>query len=125
MTARKPTLLRIAAVGLVVNCSLPAFAHSFPEHESPAAGQTLTSSPPEVTIKYDAPIEKVFATLEVLDSSGRNEALGALIYGPEGDTLSVKLPPLKPGTYTVKWAVVCVDTHRTEGSYTFTISGNG
>ena len=29
---------------------------------------------------------------------------------------------LKPGTYTVSWHVLSVDTHRTEGSYRFTVS---
>ena len=33
--------------------------------------------------------------------------------------MSVKVPALKPGDYTVKWAVVGIDTHHTEGSYTF------
>jgi methionine-rich copper-binding protein CopC len=29
---------------------------------------------------------------------------------------------LKPGSYTVTWHVLSVDTHRTEGSYSFTVS---
>src|SRR5579875_3414774 len=89
-----------------------ARAHSFPQEQSPAAGQTVTASPPQVTIKFDAPIEKLFAQLQVLDSAGRNQALGPPIYGADGTTLSIKLVPLKPGDYTVKWAVVGADTHR-------------
>jgi copper resistance protein C len=61
----------------------------------------------------------------VLDSEGKNQALGPPIYGSDGATMSVKVAPLKPGDYTVKWAVLCVDTHRTFGSYTFTISKGG
>jgi len=43
----------------------------------------------------------------------------------DGRQLSVKVWGLKPGNYTVKWAVVCIDTHHTEGSYTFTVAGAG
>jgi len=31
------------------------------------------------------------------------------------------LPPLPAGTYRVKWHVVSVDTHRTQGDFKFTV----
>jgi len=31
------------------------------------------------------------------------------------------LPQLKPGRYRVRWHVVSVDTHRTEGSFEFSV----
>ncbi len=99
-----------------------ALAHSFPQEQTPAAGQTVTTPPREITIKFDAPIEKLFARLEVLDQNGSSKALGEPIYGSDGSTLSIKVAPLKPGDYTVKWTVVGADTHRTQGSYTFTVA---
>jgi copper resistance protein C len=125
MKTRKPSLLIGLILGSLMSAAPVVWAHSFPEQEIPAAGQTLTSPPSEVTIKYDAPIEKLFAKLEVLDANGKNQAAGDLIYGNDGTTLSIKVAPLKPGDYTVKWAVVCVDTHRTQGSYTFTVAPAG
>lgn len=98
-------------------------AHSFPESEAPSAGQTLNEPPSEVTIKYDAPIEKLFAQLTVVDSSGQNLAQGAPTVSDDGYILTVKLPRLKPGNYLVKWRVVCIDTHHTEGSYSFSVVG--
>jgi len=124
MKAEKLSLVGLS-LGLLMSAALAASAHSFPERESPAAGQTLTSPPTEVTIKYDAPIEKLFAKLEVLDADGKSQVVGEPVYGSDGTTLSIKLAPLKPGGYTVKWAVVCVDTHRTQGSYTFTVGSGG
>jgi methionine-rich copper-binding protein CopC len=99
-------------------------AHSFPESETPAAGQTLTEPPSEVKIKYDAPIEKLFAQLAVIDSSGQNLAQGAPAVSDDGYILTVKLPRLKPGNYLVKWRVVGIDTHHTEGSYSFSVGGS-
>ena len=72
-------------------------------------------------IDFDAPIEKLFAKLEVKGADGKNEA-GAPQVSDDGHQLSVKGRALKPGDYTVKWAVVCIDTHHTEGSYTFSVA---
>jgi copper resistance protein C len=119
-------LLIPGAVALwLAGMALPVFAHSFPQLESPAAGQTLSAPPSEVEIKFDAPIEKVFAKLEVLDASGNNLAVGQPAFGSDGATLSVKVAPLKAGDYTVKWAVVGADTHRTQGAYAFTVGKGG
>jgi copper resistance protein C len=76
-------------------------------------------------IKFDAPIEKLFAKLEVMGADGTNEAAGPPQVSDDGIRLSVKVPPLKPGDYTVKWAVVCIDTHHTNGSYIFTVENGG
>jgi hypothetical protein len=47
-----------------------------PQKETPSAGQTLSSAPSEVSIKYDVPIEHLFANLQVLDAAGNNMAVG-------------------------------------------------
>jgi copper resistance protein C len=123
---KKSRICMSAAAILTIALSIPtlALAHSFPETESPSAGQTLASPPPDVTIKFDAPIEKLFAKLEVVGPDGSNQALGGPHVSDDATQLSVKVPALKPGEYTVRWAVVGIDTHHTEGSYTFTV-GNG
>src|SRR5512146_946298 len=100
----------------------PVAAHSFPEQETPSAGQRLSAPPSEVTITFDAPIEKVFAKLEVIGADGKPESVGQPQVDPSARTLSVKLTALTPGEYTVKWGVVCIDSHHTEGSYIFTVA---
>src|SRR5216683_5433996 len=103
----------ISAVGLAIAMSIAcvASAHSFPESEVPSAGQKVASAPSEVTINFDAPIEKLFAKLEVTDADGKNEAVGTPQISEDARVISVKVNPLKPGDYTVKWAVVGIDTH--------------
>jgi methionine-rich copper-binding protein CopC len=116
-------ILTIAALcAAIMLAPRAARAHAFPEHENPAAGATVTSPPARVTIKFDAPIEKLFANLKVLDSSGRNLASKPVVDTAK-QSLSAAVPPLKPGDYKVAWSVVCVDSHRTEGSYQFTVAG--
>ena len=109
----------------IVTDALIASAHSFPQEETPSAGQRLSAPPSEVMIKFDAPIEKVFAKLEVLGADGKPQTLSPPKIDPEALTLSVKVDALKPGDYTVKWGVVCIDSHHTEGSYVFTVVGGG
>jgi copper resistance protein C len=125
MTVREKWLLAPALLAIVLSNPVTASAHSFPKEESPAAGQKLATAPSEVTIKFSAPIEKLFARLEVTGADGQNLAVGAPQVSDDGVRLSVKLAALKPGDYTVKWAVVCIDTHHTEGSYTFSVASGG
>jgi methionine-rich copper-binding protein CopC len=118
MIARK---VSVAASIIFVAVRGAAYAHSFPASESPAAGQTIIGTLPQVAITYDAPIEKLFASLEVDNAAGANQASGPAQVGADGVTLSVPVNKLAPGDYTVKWRVVCVDTHHTEGSYSFSV----
>lgn len=126
MRMRKLLVFGAASLlGVIAAGALAAEAHSFPESERPSAGELLNGPPPQVIINYDAPIERLFAKLEVLGADGKNEAAGSPEVGSDGLTLSVKLSALKPGDYTVKWSVVCIDSHRTQGSYIFTVTGAG
>jgi methionine-rich copper-binding protein CopC len=123
MRTSKTLVLAASLFALMAGGLVNASAHSFPEAQSPAAGETLEAPPGQITIKYDAPIEKLFASLQVLDAAGKDETVGAPEISSDQSTLSVKVNSLKPGDYTVKWRVVCVDTHHTQGSYTFTVTG--
>lgn len=124
---KKLNIWLYAAVLLTIVLSNPivALAHSFPEKETPSAGQKVASPPSEIVIGFDAPIEKLFAKLEVAGANGTNEAVGAPQVSDDGRQLSIKVGALKPGDYTVKWAVVCIDTHHTNGSYIFTVANGG
>ena len=125
MTRMKIGIYAIAALAIVIASAIIVSAHSFPETEIPSAGQTVSTAPAEVTINFDAPIEKLFAKLEVTGADGTNQAVGAPQISDDARRMSVKVNSLKPGDYTVKWAVVCIDTHHTEGSYTFTVASGG
>ena len=125
MKTASKCLSAAALLAIVLSSPIMATAHSFPEKESPSAGQNVTSPPSEVVIDFDAPIEKLFAKLEVEGADGSNLAVGTPQVADNGTRLSVKVPALKPGDYTVKWAVVCIDTHHTQGSYTFTVANSG
>ena len=116
--------LAITLLILVSSGASPLLAHSFPEQETPAAGQSVANAPSEVVLKFDAPIEKLFAKLDVLNIGGQKVSEGVPAISDDGYRLSVKLGKLAPGKYTVHWEVVCVDSHHTNGSYQFTVAGS-
>jgi methionine-rich copper-binding protein CopC len=103
--------------------SRPVRAHAFPAAEEPLVGSTITTIPKQISIKFDAPIESLFAQLKVVDSDGNREDSAPPSVEADQRTLSVPVNPLTPGDYTVKWSVVAQDGHRTEGSYSFTLAG--
>ncbi|HLI80127.1 MAG TPA: copper resistance CopC family protein [Candidatus Binataceae bacterium] len=121
----KPVRSFVLALVVMLSTTPVARAHSFPQEQHPSAGETLSTAPQEIRIKFDAPIEKLFAKLQVVDSSGKDYAVGTPQISSDGIELTEKVEALKPGEYTVRWAVVCIDTHHTEGSYSFTIKGGG
>jgi copper resistance protein C len=96
-----------------------ARAHAFLEHADPRVGSTV-SAPKAVTLQFTEPVEVAFSHVEVLGPGGGPVQTGAAEH-PEPDKLSVALPALAPGEYTVHWSVVSVDTHPTEGRFTFSV----
>ena|SRR5690349_2842028 len=126
MTIRRSLGLLIVAA--IVACASPriASAHAFPSSEKPRAGSTLRSCPSEVSISFEAPVESLFAKIQVIDEDGRIASEGEPRVSPDHRNLSIPLKQhLPPGDYTVKWSIVAEDGHRTEGSFSFTVADPG
>jgi copper resistance protein C len=101
-----------------------AQAHAFLQHSSPAVGSTVATVPATVTIWYTEDLEPAFSAMTVTNAAGERVDLDNP-HVPSGhpDELQIGLKPLASGTYTVSWHVVSVDTHRTQGTFSFTVGG--
>ena len=112
-------LLLTAALSLL---AAQASAHAFLKTASPAVGSTLSSSPTQVVINFTEGVEPTFSTITVQNAQGEQVATGKPhLVG--GDThMAVALKPLTPGTYTVIWHATATDTHKTQGSFKFTVA---
>jgi copper resistance protein C len=116
---RWPGLIAVAALALAP----PAFAHAFLERASPPVGSEVGASPSELYITFTEGVEPLFSTIEVRDAGGAAVAAGKPHVAPGNDRrLVIDLPKLSAGTYTVIWHVTSVDTHKTEGTYHFTVT---
>jgi methionine-rich copper-binding protein CopC len=110
----------LAIVALMLGAG-QASAHAFLKTASPAVGSTLQQAPAQLVIDFTEGVEPSFCTIAVQDDSGADYVEGAPhLVG--GDThLAVALKPLQAGTYKVTWHATAVDTHKTQGRYSFTI----
>ena len=111
----------ILSVALVVLVGLGrAEAHAFLQRAQPAVGGTVQTSPGEVKIWFTENIEPAFSRLQVFNASGKEVDKRDVHLDRSSDAvLRVSLPALQPGIYKVVWRVVSVDTHVTQGSFTF------
>lgn len=101
-----------------------AWGHAFLERAEPRVGSTIKSPPSQVRAWFTQSLEPAFSTLEVFNQSGDRVDQGpAKADGVNPTMLQVPLKPLGPGTYRVKWRVLSVDTHVTEGDFTFRVAG--
>jgi copper resistance protein C len=117
---RRFVLLSTAAVACVA--AAPAAAHAFLDHALPAVGSTVHESPRSVRLWFTEQIEPAFSRVSVLDAAGKAVDAGdSHVDSSEPSILAASLPVLAPGSYRVKWRVVSVDTHVTEGDFTFDI----
>jgi methionine-rich copper-binding protein CopC len=98
-----------------------ALAHAFLDRAAPAVGSEVSGSPPTVTLAYSEPVEPLFSSVQVTDGNGARVDTGKPATMDDGRILSVSLKRLTPGVYKVEWHVTSVDTHRTEGHFSFTV----
>jgi copper resistance protein C len=113
-------IFALATAGCLI--SQAAFTHAYPQHTSPPSNSNLPSAPPEVTITFTEGVEPGFSTIEVQDSHGvRVDKSDLHPIGRTGRQLSVSLPKLPAGKYTVIWQVTSIDTHKTEGRFNFRV----
>ena len=98
-----------------------AHAHAMLASASPPVGGSVGAAPRQVTLSFTQGLEPSFSSVQVTDSKGARVDLGK----PQisGSTMSVGLKNLGPGTYKVHWHVLSVDTHKTQGSFSFHVGG--
>lgn len=117
--------IRVALIALVVLLSgaREGSAHAFLDHADPRVGSTIKTPPAQVRLWFTQPLEPAFSTMRVLDTAGKQvDKQDVQVDSSKPDLLAVSVPSLGPGTYKVVWRVLSVDTHVTEGDFTFTIA---
>ena len=107
---------------LMTTASSEAGAHAFLDHAAPAVGSVIHGSPAQVRLWFTQELEPAFSTVKVLDRSGRQvDKQDKQVDRANPALLQVSLPELAPGKYRVVWRALSVDTHVTEGDFTFDV----
>jgi methionine-rich copper-binding protein CopC len=115
-------ILILVPLLLIALMPVAAQAHAFLDHASPLVGSTVPAAPHEVVLTFTQNLEPAFSTAQVTDSSGARVDQGKAQVS--GNTMTVGLKALGPGSYKVHWHALSVDTHTTEGAFTFHVGGH-
>jgi len=109
----------LALSGSLLLGTAPASAHAFLDRAEPRVGNTVRTAPHDVTCWFTQNLEPAFSSMVVRDASGAQVSVGRA--SASGNVLRAALKPLPPGVYKVFWRVLSVDTHTTEGDFSFRV----
>ena len=119
---RRRFVLLAGAMGLGLSTRL-AFAHAHLRAASPAVGSTIAKLPDKLVCDFTEALEPSLCRIEVHGPNGARIDLNDLALAGDPRRVAVSMRSAGPGVYTVTWVAVSVDTHRTEGKFSFTVSG--
>jgi methionine-rich copper-binding protein CopC len=118
-------LIRAALAALLV-LLVPAegWSHAYLVRSAPAARTTIGRSPERIQLWFNERLEPAYSRLSVWNRDGQRVDGGDVqVASSEPTRLSVGVPTLPPGAYTVKFRVLSVDGHVVEAEYVFTVRG--
>jgi copper resistance protein C len=110
------------AAALALTTTLAA-AHTVVVSATPAINGQVTGSPKDIRIKFnEAPFAK-FSGVVIKDSAGKTVKTGKASVDAKDKTLLVVplAQTLAPGVYKVTWHASGSDTHKVDGTYSFTV----
>jgi copper resistance protein C len=122
----RTTLNRRSAIAALLCAFLiavpAAFAHTHPVSMTPAANSTI-APPDSITITFTGDLEPKFSSITVASAAGKVVSVAKSVVSPkDAKVMTLALPKLPAGVYTVTWVAVSMDSHREKDSYKFTIT---
>jgi methionine-rich copper-binding protein CopC len=113
----------VASLILATVVSGPALAHAHLVKSQPSKGAVVRNAPSTLVLWFSEPLEAAFSTIEVIDQAGHRVEEGKATLDPaDPKVLKVSLQKLVPGSYKAIWRVVSIDTHKTNGEFSFTVA---
>jgi methionine-rich copper-binding protein CopC len=116
--------LLFAGTSVLLGCLLSplALAHAHLKTQTPAADATV-AAPTELRLSFSEGVEPSFSQVTVTGADGKSVAVKALNTATGDNKTLIVTPaaPLAAGKYKVQWQVLSVDTHKSNGDYSFTV----
>ncbi len=123
----KTLLLTIVALAiatfLICGTMEKSYGHAFLTSSNPGASRSLPSNPGKIEAFFSETVDIKYSQLKLLDSDGKEVDNKDIHYiGSDQSSLSVTLPPLKDGVYTVSTNVLSqTDGHVTKSAFVFAV----
>jgi methionine-rich copper-binding protein CopC len=117
----KRFILPALVAAIVMGTQSVALAHAFLDNATPKVGSVVTVAPKTIRIQFTQPIEAAFSHIRLFAPDGKAVDMGPAATDPSDQTqlLAPIAGTLAPGQYQVRWDVLSVDTHRTNGHFPF------
>lgn len=111
----------VVGVGALLLVARPAAAHTELESSSPGDGTTVEQLD-RIDLDFTEDIEVALSHVWLQDAAGIIELAPATAIDGRPDRISVPVPPVGDGRYTVTWHVVAADATPVQGTFTFTLA---
>ncbi|WP_433746511.1 copper resistance CopC/CopD family protein [Falsibacillus pallidus] len=98
-----------------------ADAHAVLLSASPMENSTLKKAPEQIILTFNERLEGGLYEIKVKDSNGRSSTSSETSLSKNHQQLSIKLPPLKNGVYSVTYRATSQDGHPVGSTYVFSI----
>jgi copper resistance protein C len=119
---RRALWCRSTLLIILLLAPISGWGHAYLVKSSPARRAVLSNPPARVALWFNERLEAQFSQLSVWNAEGQQVDGGDVQVGPDdGKRLSVGVPTLPAGSYTVKYRVLSVDGHIVEAEFPFTI----
>jgi methionine-rich copper-binding protein CopC len=97
-------------------------AHAIILESEPAVGAKLAEPPGRIYLRFNSKLEKSLSHVTLVAADGRMVPVAVKADGSEKpDRIVLPLGSLRPGAYVVRYKVLAVDGHITEGALRFTV----
>ncbi len=115
-------MICVGFLSLLLLGPVNSWAHAYLVKSIPTRRAVLSQAPARVQLWFNERLEGRFSQLSLWNAEGTQIDKGDLQVGPDDPKkLSVGVPTLLPGTYTMKYRVLSVDGHIVEGQFPFTL----
>jgi methionine-rich copper-binding protein CopC len=116
---QRSSLTGFASLMLLTAATSPGGAHAFLDRADPRVGNKVATPPRAITLWFTQKLEPAFSNITVTNGTGERVDTGKARVS--GNQMSISLRPGGSGTYHVNWHVLSVDTHTTDGNFTFQV----
>ena len=99
-----------------------AWAHAIILESEPLAGAKLAAPPARIYLRFNSKLEKRLSSVTLTSAEGRPVPLPVVGAGDASpERIVLPLRKLRPGAYVVRYKVLAVDGHITEGALRFAV----
>ena len=119
---RHSVWLGLTLVSLLLVVPSASWPHAYLVKSSPARRAVLSGAPARVVLWFNERLEAQFSQVSVWGTARQQVDGGDVqVDADDAKKLSVGIPTLPAGTYTVKYRVLSVDGHIVESEFPFTV----